>query len=413
MVDWSPPHPQPNFPSMPDVARPNIILIISDDMGYADVPGFGQNKEIPLPALERLQHEGAILTNAYVSAPICVPSRMGMFTGRHQARWGVYTNVYRGEAYEAWQQQKVIGQFFKEAGYQTALIGKWHLNSKPADEYDHHDILVGAGKQGFYYNPDFYSPEKGVYQEMGYSTDLVTEKSIAWLEKQVEQEQPFCLLVQFKAPHVPRMPPLRLLEKYRSDTIPEPETLHDDLSTRSYYAKQVNFFLDNFRPLPPFADHDSSTNIYWERMTRAERKAFHEAIDPLNAAYEQMEAAGLLDDSVKRRSYVYQRFIKDYLRIVDAVDENMGKLLGWLDAHEDIKQHTIVIYTSDQSYFTGEHGYAEKRLMYEPALHMPLLIRWPEKIQPGTRITDLVQNIDYAPTLLSAAGIPIPESMQG
>ena len=209
------------------------------------------------------------------------------------------------------------------------------------------------------------------------------------------------------------MPPLRLLDRYRDDAIPEPPTLYDDLATRTHNAGDVNFFLDAYRPRRRFGMEDPARDIYLARMTRAERRAYHASIDPQNDAYWRMRANGLLDDPRAMRAYHYQRFIKDYLRIVDALDENVGRLLDRIDADPALRENTIVVYASDQGYFTGEHGYAEKRLMYEEALRMPLLMRWPARIAPGTRVDALVQNIDLAPTFLDVAGLAPLGRMQG
>jgi arylsulfatase A-like enzyme len=392
----------------PDGSRPNIIYIMSDDHALRTIGAYGHGIN-RTPNIDRLAAEGVLFTNAFVANSICGPSRASILTGKHSHKNGVTGN---GEPWDS--TQMVFPRLLKDAGYQTALIGKWHLNSRPADEFGYYKILTGAGKQGFYYNPAFYASDTGPENQAGYSTDLITDEALRWLEASRDTTQPFLLLVQYKAPHVPRMPPLRLLERYVHDTIPEPATLHDDLSTRSYYAKQVNFFLDRFSPLPSYGTYDpKEQNIYLARMTEDELRAYHAVIDPQNEQYRQMKDSGQLDDPAAMRSYVYQRFIKDYLRIVDALDENIGRLLDWVDADASLRDNTVVVYASDQGYFTGEHGYAEKRLMYEEALHMPLLMRWPGAFDAGSRVDALVQNIDFAPTFLDMAGVPVPESMQG
>ncbi|MEO0559434.1 MAG: sulfatase/phosphatase domain-containing protein [Bacteroidota bacterium] len=226
-------------------------------------------------------------------------------------------------------------------------------------------------------------------------------------------DEPFLMLVQYKAVHVPRMPPLEYLDRYIDDTFPEPATLYDDLAGRTENARRVNFFLDNLRPRKRYGTYDPSRDIYLARMTPDELRAYHASIDPQNEEYWRMRANGLLSDSTAMRGYVYQRFIKDYVRIVDAMDDQIGRLLDRIDADPDLRANTVVVYASDQGYFTGEHGYAEKRLMYEEAMRMPLLMRWPLGIPPGTEIDGLVQNIDLAPTFLSIARASVPEDMQG
>ena len=393
-----------------DQPRPNIVYIMSDDHALRTIGAYGRGFH-DTPNLDRISNEGAVFANAFVGNSICGPSRAAILTGTH-----AHVNGVTGNAQPWDSTQAVFPRLLQQSGYRTALFGKWHLNSKPADEFDEYTILTGAGKQGFYYNPEVYSPDTGTRTIPGYSTDIVTDLSIDWLDRHEAAggAEPFLLLVQYKAVHVPRMPPLRLLDRYRDATIPEPPTLTDDLATRTHNAAEPNFFLDEFRHEPPLAEHTPDRRgIYFERMTDAEFEAYHAAIDPQNAEYERLRASGALDDPRAMRAYHYQRFIKDYLRIVDALDENVGRLLDRIDADPELRENTIVVYASDQGYFTGEHGYAEKRLMYEEAVRMPLLMRWPAQIAPGTRVEALVQNIDLAPTFLEAAGLAPIDRMQG
>lgn len=381
---------------------------MADDHAARTISAYGSDIN-RTPNIDRVADEGAIFTNSFVANSICGPSRASILTGKHSHKHGVTEN---GKPWD--NSQMVFPRVLKAAGYRTALIGKWHYDNRPADEYDYYKLLIGAGNQGFYYNPAFYSSDKGLKTMHGYSTDLITDEALRWLEESRHANKPFLLLVQYKAPHVPRMPPLRLLDKYIADTIPEPPTLHDDLSTRSYYAKQVYFLLDWFNPLPPYGTYDSQKkSIYLARMTDDQLRAYHAVIDPQNEAYQRMLDEGKLDDATTMRRYVYQRVIKDYLRIVDAIDENVGRLLNWLDGDDALKHNTVVVYASDQGFFTGEHGYAEKRLMYEAAMRFPLLMRWPGKIERGTRVKSLVQNIDLAPTFMEIAGAPVPKEVQG
>jgi arylsulfatase A-like enzyme len=209
------------------------------------------------------------------------------------------------------------------------------------------------------------------------------------------------------------MPHFRYFENYVNDTIPEPPTLYDDYKNRAEYAEEANMFIWKSNLIPAYGTYDLTKRryMYFSRMSEEERKQYHAFYDPQNEIYHRMKNKGLLEGDMEKK-YWYQRFIKDYLRIIDGLDDNIGRLLDYLDDN-NMSENTVVIYCSDQSYFTGEHGWAEKRFMYEEALKMPLLMRWPGKIQPGTKITAMVQNIDYAPTLLDMAGIPIPEEMQG
>ncbi len=386
---------------------PNIIFILSDDHANRTISAYDGTVN-RTPNIDRLAEEGALFLNSFCANSICGPSRASILTGKHSHRNGVTGNgaPWNGE-------QTLFPRLLQQAGYQTALFGKWHLNSNPGDEFDRWEILTKAGRQGFYYNP-YFEKSDGTGEDLsGYATDLITDKAIRWLSAERNPDQPFLLCVQYKAPHVPRMPPLRRLARYIDDTIPEPPTLFDDFATRTHWAQDVNFHIDEFRPwLQPYGTYDPQKNIYLARMTEAERQAYHAVVDPQNEAFYRMKEAGLLEGK-KMKQYAYQRFIKDYLRVVDVLDENVGRLLAWLDENQALKNNTVVVYASDQSYFTGQHGYAEKRLMYEDAMKMPLLIRWPGVVPPGVAIEALVQNIDYGPTFLELAGVPAPDDMQG
>jgi len=384
--------------------RPNIIYIMADDHANRTIGAY-EGSIHQTPNIDRLAEEGAIFTRSYCSNSICGPSRASILTGMHGHMNGVTGN---GAPWD--NSQFVFPRALKENGYTTALIGKWHLNSLPGDEFGYSKVLTGAGKQGFYYNPDFCINAGDTIQEAGFSTDIITDESIEWLEQHKEADKPFMLMVQFKAPHVPRMPHFRYLDKYKDDSIPEPATLFDDYDTRQY-AAEANMAV-HYRPLPLLENHDPSNNIYFDRMTEEELERYHSYKDPITKEYRRLKEAGKLEGKAHKR-WEYQQFIKDYLRIVDGIDDNIGKILDWLDENGQLKENTVVIYASDQSYFTGEHGWAEKRFMYEEALKMPFLIRWPGHIEPGSRIDAMIQNIDYAPTILDIAGIDTPQEVQG
>lgn len=386
---------------------PNIIYIMTDDQANRTISAY-EGAINQTPNIDRLANEGAVFRNSFVANSICNPSRAAIFTGMHSHKNGVVGNA------SPWDNsQTVFPRLLQGAGYTTALIGKWHLNNPPGDEFHYSDRLTGAGKQGFYYNPEFVTGDGDTTEIMhGHSTYLVTDKALSWLENNgVEEENPFMLFVQFKAPHVPRMPEFRFLDKYTDETIPEPETLYDDYETRERYASEANMGF-TFRPLPSYEEHDPSGNIYYDRMTNEQLKEWHSYKDLETEQYHKLEEAGLLKGD-GLREFSYQMFIKDYLRLIDGVDENVGRMLDWLDEHPDVNKNTIVVFNSDQGFFTGEHGWAEKRFMYEESLRMPLLVRWPGQIEAGTEVEAMVQNIDFAPTFLDAAGIKIPEEMQG
>lgn len=386
--------------------RPNIIFIMTDDQANRTVSAY-DGAINHTPNIDRLADEGAVFLNSFVANSICNPSRASILTGKHSHKHGVVGNASPWDG-----SQTLFPRLLQKAGYTTALIGKWHLNSPPGNEFDYSNRLTGAGKQGFYYNPEFESGDGTKETVHGHSTDLVAGKALHWLKNNAtDKENPFLLVVQFKAPHVPRMPEFRFLERYVNDTIPEPETLFDDYETRTPYASKANMGI-HYRPLPLLEEHDPGNNIYYSRMTRKQLEKWHRYKDPETKKYREMKEKGLLEGK-KLQKIVYQKFIKDYLRLIDGVDENVGKLLDWLDERPDIRDNTVVVYTSDQGYFTGEHGWAEKRFMYEESLRMPLLIRWPGHIEADRTIEALVQNIDFAPTFLDVTGVEISREMQG
>lgn len=394
--------------SMPDreKERPNIIFIMADDHARRTVSAYGGafNRT---PNIDRLADEGVVFLNSFVANSICGPARASILTGKHSHKHGVVGNASPWDGSQA-----VFPRLLQNAGYTTALIGKWHLNSPPGDEFDYSNRLTGAGKQGFYYNPEFETGD-GVKETItGHSTDLVTDKALRWLETNTDAEQkPFLLFVQYKAAHVPRMPAFRFLDRYKNDTIPEPETLFDDYETRAPYASEANMGI-HYRPLPLLEDHDPEDNIYYSRVTPEQLEKWHGYKDPETREYLEMKEKGLLEGE-EFQKFAYQKFIKDYSRLIDGVDENVGRLLDWLDDHPDIRDNTLVVYTSDQGYFTGQHGWAEKRFMYEESLRIPLLMRWPGHIEAGGKIEAMVQNIDFAPAFLDVAGVKIPGEMQG
>lgn len=386
--------------------RPNFIFIMADDHANRAISAYDGSINYT-PNIDRLANEGAIFSNSFCSNSICGPSRAAILTGKHSHKNGITGN---GAPWDG--KQTLFPRILKQNGYTTALIGKWHLNSLPGDEFNYSKVLTGAGKQGYYYNPEFCINGKDTVTHQGYSTDIITDESLEWLKNNSTNDEPFMLFVQYKAPHVPRMPELRFMSRYINDTIPEPETLFDDFKSRSHYATDVNFHINQYKPRQRYGEYDPLKNLYTARMTAEQLKAYHSFIDPQNEEFHRMVEAGELEGN-KMKKYAYQRFIKDYIRVIDGVDENVGRILSWLDKNEQLKENTVVIYSSDQSYFTGEHGYAEKRLMYEEAMKMPFLIRYPKKIKPGSRPNALIQNIDYGPTFLDLAGIEVPEEMQG
>jgi len=390
--------------------RPNVLFIFSDDHALRTIGAYSDDFDVT-PNIDRIAHEGIIFTNSFCGNSISQPSRATILTGKHSHKNGVILN---GSPWNG--QQTVFTRLLKDVGYQTALFGKWHLHPAPTDEFDVWEIITGAGGQGFYYNPE-YLTQQGVVKREGYITDITTDRTLEWLEDERDTNKPFFVMCQYKAPHVPRMPPLRNLERFKGEKFPEPATLFDNYKTRTHSSTawmMINGIPDQGQNIfPPEDQMDFSGNKlpYLSRMSSEVRHQYLTAYAEENEEFQKKRAAGELEgDNLTR--YRYQRFIRDYLRCVVTIDENVGRLLAYVDEH-GLADDTIVIYSSDQGYFTGEHSWAEKRWMYDEAMKMPLLIRWPGHIQPGLHPATMVQNIDYAPTFLDIAGVDIPDEMQG
>jgi len=385
--------------------RPNIIFIMTDDHASHAMSCYGSriNKT---PNLDRIAREGKRFNNCFCTNSICAPSRAVILTGKHSHLNGVLDNrrVFDGS-------QKTFPKLLKKAGYETAMIGKWHLKSDPTG-FDYWNVLPG---QGAYYNPELIEMgERKKYE--GYVTDIITDLSLTWLRER-KSDKPFCLMYQHKAPHRNWQPGPEHLTMYDDVDIPEPETLFDDYRTRSDAARDQEMTIANHMytdydlKVSPQPDDDERERRRWDnvfgRLDEKQQKQWNDAYDPKNEAFRK---AGLSGKDLIR--WKYQRYLKDYLRCIASVDDNVGRLLDYLDA-SGLAGNTVVVYTSDQGFYLGEHGWFDKRFMYEESLRMPLLIRYPKEIEPGTVNDDMIMNIDFAPTFLDLAGVKAPAGMQG
>jgi arylsulfatase A-like enzyme len=385
---------------------PNILFVFSDDHAPHAIGAYGSRIN-RTPNIDRIAREGAVFTNSFCTNSICAPSRAVVLTGKHSHLNGKIDN--RG-TFDITQQ--IFPRLMQDAGYQTAMIGKWHLRADP-EGFDYWEVLPGQGR---YYNPDFRTPD-GTVRHEGYVTDIITDLTRDWLQNHRDPDRPFVAMCQHKAPHRNWMPGPQHLTMYEDVDIPEPETLFDDYSNRaSPAANQEMSIANHFYPAydlkisPADPDNETDRNLWngsFSRLNEAQQAAWEAVYGPRNERFRQ---AGL--EGEERIRYYYQRYIKDYLRCIASVDDNIGRLLAWLD-EADLSRDTIVIYSSDQGFYLGDHGWYDKRWMYEESLRMPFIVRWPGRIQPGARVPQMIQNIDYAPTFLDAAGIPIPEDMQG
>ena len=355
--------------------RPNIIFIMSDDHAVPAVSSYNGflSNVFKTPNLDRIAKEGAIFKNAYCTNSICTPARASVLTGKYSNINGVFTlNEKISDS------QNTFPKELQKTGYYTGMIGKWHLHTEPKG-FDYWKVMIG---QGLYHNPIYcemgkgWSPDPedgtGVKYE-GYVTDINTDFAIDFLDKR-PKEKPFMMMLHYKAPHDEWEHSEKYSSLFEDIDLPEPETLYDDYSTRGY-------------------------GIYENTQKIGENHTFYE------------EETGHLNGRAKKGAQ-YQTYIKKYLRCVASIDENIGRVLKYLDEN-NLTENTIVIYTSDQGFYLGEHGMYDKRFMYEESLQIPFLMRYPKKIKPGTINDDIISNVDFAPTILDFAGNKIPSDIQG
>jgi arylsulfatase A-like enzyme len=375
-----------------DKEEPNILFIFTDDHALNAISAYGGPlaQIAPTPHLDRIAREGMLFNHCLVTNSICAPSRAVVLTGKYSHLNGQLTNknVFDGS-------QQTVPKLLKKKGYQTAIVGKWHLKSTPTG-FDHFEVLKG---QGQYYNPMLFTNGKNT-NHVGYTTDVITDQALSWLENR-NPSKPFFLMCQHKAPHGKWEPALRHLKEFDDMKIPEPPTLFDDYSGRSPASAQHKMGI---------ADHIGEKRLmlsYASKFTTEQFKQFDNAFRPKNETFIKAELTGK-----DRTRWHYQRYIKNYLRCVKAVDENIGRMLDYLD-RKKLSENTIVIYSSDQGFWLGEHGWFDKRWMYEESLHTPLLVRWPDKIKPQSKNDLLVSNLDFAPTFLELGGAKPAKDMQG
>jgi arylsulfatase A-like enzyme len=372
--------------------RPNILFIMSDDHAYQAISAYGSNRN-KTPNIDRLAKEGMRFDRAFVTNSICGPSRAVIMTGKYS-----HLNGFPDNSGQAWfnGEQTTAPKLLKAAGYTTAVVGKWHLNSDPIGFDDWH-ILIG---QGPYYNPRLKTPA-GIVEHSGYTTDIITDVALDWLKTKRDKNKPFFLMYQHKAPHRNWQPAPRHLDKYKDVTIPEPETLFDDYAGREKPAAENEMSVANH--LTPL----DLKLVPQPGLTPEQQATFMKAYEAENKKLAESSLT-----SIDRTKWNYQRFVKDYLRCVDAVDENVGRVLDYLD-ESGLAKNTVVFYTSDQGWYLGEHGWYDKRWMYEESFRTPLLIRWPGNTKPGTTTDKMVMNLDFAETFLDIAGVKVPAEMQG
>jgi len=404
-----------------EAKRPNIVFIMSDDHAYQAISAYS-DELIHTPNIDRLAKEGAIFSRATVTNSICAPSRAVMLTGKHSFINGKVDNIQPFD----WNQPN-FPKLMQANGYQTAMIGKIHLDGIPQG-FDFAMVLPG---QGHYYNPDFLIDGERVRKE-GYVSDIITETALDWLKNKRDPKKPFCLLYHHKAPHREWEPAQRHFSEFTEKTFREPANLFDNYEGRGTAAKTAEMnilkhmnwagdsklYPETMKELgiePTFVGPGSYT---WDisafentigRYNEEQKAAWDEVYGRINEEFKKQYPAMNEKDLMRWR---YQRYMQDYLGTIAGIDEGVGKVLDYLD-EAGLAENTIVVYTSDQGFYLGEHGWFDKRFMYEESFRTPLLIRYPKEIKPGTIIDDLVQNLDFAPTFLDYTGIETPEEMQG
>ncbi len=402
--------------SKPKTTRPNIVFIMSDDHAYQAISAYDTSLT-RTPNIDRIAKEGMLFTNACVTNSICAPSRAVILTGKHSHINGKIDNYFAFDTNNI-----TFPQILQANGYQTAMFGKLHFGNNPKG-FDEFQILPD---QGDYYNPDIITKKEGRKKLTGYVTDLITSLTINWLKNERKSDKPFFLAYLHKAPHREWLPAERHYKTFLNKTFREPATLFDNYEGRGKAAKEAEMnilkymnwagdskiFPENMDKLGIKESHPYDKRFYNNtvgRMNPQQRKAWDEAYSKMNEDFIKRYPTMTDTDKMKWR---YQRYMQDYMGCVAAVDEGVGEVLDFLKAN-NLDQNTIVIYTSDQGFYLGEHGWFDKRFIFDESFQTPLLVKWPGVIKAGSTNTNMVQNLDFAQTILESAGIKPPADMQG
>ncbi len=398
-----------------DGNRLNIIYIMSDDHTRQAISAYNDRYGITTPNIDKLASEGIIFDNSYVANSISGPSRACMLTGKHSHKNGFIDNHTKFDG-----SQQTMPKLLQQAGYQTAMIGKWHLETTPTG-FDYWDILPG---QGDYYSPVMYTETDTTTYPNIYVTDLVTNKSIEWLNNR-NKTKPFCLFVHHKAVHRNFMPNISDIRAFEKETFPYPENLFDDYINREAASSQqmsidkdldltydlkMRNLTDSITPKNQMFDRKNKAGVRegtYGRMNQDERNAWDLFYDSIQVDFNSKNLTGR--ELVK---WKYQRYVKDYLKTAKSLDDNIGRLMEYLKAN-NMLENTIIVYTSDQGFYMGEHGWFDKRFMYEESFSTPHIVRMPSKYKAQGHVDALVQNIDHTPTFLEIARAKIPGDIQG
>ena len=377
--------------------KPNIIYIMADDLTTQAISAYGGiYKDIaPTPNIDKVAKEGMLFQDVLVTNSICGPSRAAILTGNYSNLNGYYKNESGGKFDDS---KWTFPQEFQKSGYKTALFGKWHLGTEPVgfDTFKYHNA---AGQQGNYWNPLYNDNGKNV-KEKGYATNLSTDFALNWLDAKEMTNEPFLMVLQYKAPHRPWHPDTKYEKLWDDKEMPYPSTFNDTYKGREKTAGDTEMTMEYF----------SRRDMKLERPKNLKRKEriqwdFYGA-----KAGEIVQPKGMSDEEGKK--WRYQNYIKDYLACVKSVDDNIGRVLTYLKEN-NLEDNTIIIVTSDQGFYLGDHGFFDKRFIYEESLRMPFMVKYPERIKAGSVNEDIITNIDFAPTLLELAGITTTQKMQG
>lgn len=396
--------------------RPNILFIMSDDHAYQAISAYS-NKLITTPNIDRIANEGMLFSNACVTNSICAPSRAVILTGKHSHINGKVDNYFPFDTNNV-----TFPQILQANGYQTAMFGKLHFGNNPKG-FDEFKILPD---QGHYYNPDFITKKEGKKSFTGYVTDIITDMTLDWLKKERDDEKPFFLAYLHKAPHREWLPAERHYKEFTKRNFPEPSTLFDNYEGRGTASKTAEMNIlthmnwagdskikpENMDKMGLKEAHAYDKRFYQMtagRMNAEQKAAFDKVYDPINEEFMKTYSKMSKEELMRWR---YQRYMQDYLGCIASVDEGVGKVLDFLK-ESGLDENTIVVYTSDQGFYLGEHGWFDKRFIYDESFKTPLLIKWPNVIKAGSKNSQMVQNLDFAQTFLDAAGVKAPADMQG
>ncbi len=382
-----------------NVKRPNILVIFSDDHTNQSISAYG-SKLMQTPNIDRIANQGALFTRTFVTNSLCAPSRAVLLTGKYSHVNGLMDNGPRRN-FDGSQVQ--VQKLLSKANYQTAWIGKWHLVSLPVG-FDYWKILPD---QGNYFQPDFIEMSKDTVKHKGYVTNLISDFSLDWINKR-DTSKPFFLVVGEKATHRNWMPAVEDLGAYDEQQFPMPENFFDTYEGRTAAHEQ-----DMTVNKTMLIGDDLKINVNFDkpgmfgRLSADEKIAYKNYYAKIGMEYEKVKS-----DSIALIKWKYQRYLKDYLATAKSLDRNIGRILDYLEK-SGLADNTVVMYASDQGFYMGEHGWFDKRFMYEESLKTPFVIKYPHHIKPGTVVKDLVVNIDFAPTFLDIAGVPVPVEIQG